>query len=221
MTSKLNTLILLLILIALIGGGVLLVRTIEGITQPLEDVEQTLEEQFEQITKPTPTIIPDPITIIREVRSLARLETASYTVEKIITAESRQGPFSFLFGDKLILVAHGQVIAGVDLTKMQEDDIVLTEDGGVVVTLPPAEVFVATLDNQQSYVFNRDTGVVGMNPALETEARKSAEQEILNAALEDGILEMAQRNAEVYVQHLIITMGFRKVDFADIVLPTE
>ncbi len=221
MSSKLNTLILLLILIALIGGGVTLVRTIGEMTQPLEDAEQALQKQFEQITQPTPTIIPDPVTIIREVRSLARLETASYTVEKIITAESRQGPFAFLFGDRLILVAHGQVIAGVDLAKMQEGDIIITEDGAVVVTLPPAEIFVATLDNQKSYIFNRDTGVAGMNPALETEARKSAEEEILNAALEDGILQMAQRNAEAYVQHLIVTLGFKKIDFAEIALPKE
>jgi hypothetical protein len=221
MRSTLNTLILLLILIALLVGGVTLVRSIQEMTQPLEDADRALQEQLDQITEPTPTIIPDPVTIIREVSSLARLETASYTVEKIITAESRQGPFSFLFGDKLILVAHGRVIAGVDLAKMQEGDITITGDGRAVVTLPPAEIFVATLDNQKSYIFNRDTGVVGMNPALETEARKSAEEEILNAALEDGILEMAQQNAEIYVQHLLVTLGFKKVSFAEIALPQE
>ena len=216
MNSKfnLNTLILLLILLALVGGGIALVGTIQRLTHPLEEAEQALQEQIEGIVNPTPTIIPDPVTIIHEVRGLSRLETASYSVEKVITAESGQGPFAFLFGDRLILVAHGQVIAGVDLARMGEDDIIVTEDGTVVVTLPPAEILVATLDNQKSYIYDRDTGLVGVNPALETEARQAAEEEILNAALEDGILEMAQRNAEVYVLRLILALGFREVVFA-------
>ncbi|MBL7064288.1 MAG: DUF4230 domain-containing protein [Anaerolineae bacterium] len=217
MNSKpnLNTVILVLILISLVTGGVMLVRSIQRLTQPLEEAERALEEQWKEITNPTPTIIADPVTIIRQVRSLSRLETASYTVEKIITAESGQGHFAFLFGDRLILVAHGQVIAGMDLGKMEEGDIIVADAGTVVVTLPPAEVLVVTLDNQKSYVFDRDTGLIGPNPALETEARQVAEEEILNAALEDGILEMAQRSAETYVQHLILSLGFREVIFAD------
>ncbi len=228
MNSKfnLNTFLLLLILVSIVVvgvGGYMLVGTVQRLARPLEEAERALEERFEEITNPTPTIIPDPVSIIRQVRSLSRLETASYTVEKVITAESGQGSFAFLFGDRLILVAHGQIIAGVDLGKMGEDDIILAEEGTVVVTLPAAEILIVTLDNQDSYVYDRDTGVIGMNPALETEARRAAEQEILNVALEDGILEMAQVNAETYVRNLILALGFREVIFArtaDPVVPT-
>ena len=212
-TLNLNTLILLLILAALVAGGVVLFRTVERLTAPIENVEQALQEQLDEIANPTPTIVPDPRTIIHEVQGLSRLETASYTIEKIITAESGQGPFAFLFGDRLILVAHGQVIAGVDLAKMGEDDIVIAGDGTVIVTMPAAEILVTKLDSQKSYVYDRDAGLVGMNPALETEARKAAEQEILNAALEDGILTTAQQNAETYVLRLILALGFRDVKF--------
>ena len=212
----LNTVILLLILVALVAGGILFVSALQRLTQPLEDAEQVLQEQFDKITQPTPTIIPDPVTIIRQVVSLTRLETASYTVEKVITAESGQGPFEFLFGDRLILVAHGQVIAGVDLGRMGLDDIVATEDGTVVVAMPAAEVFIATLDNGKSYIFDRDTGVIGLNPSLETAARQAAEEEILSAALEDGILEMARRNAETYLRQLILGLGFKRIIFAEL-----
>jgi len=68
------------------------------------------------------------------------------------------------------------------------------------------------LNNEQTYVFHRNTGVIEMNPDLETAARQGAEEEILNAALEDGILEMAQQNAESYIRHLILTLGFKEVD---------
>jgi hypothetical protein len=211
-----NTVILLLILLALVVGGIVLTVTVRQLTRPLEEAEQILQDQLGAVINPTPTIIPDPITIVHEVQSLSRLETASYTVEKVITAESGQGPFEFLFGDRLILVAHGQVVAGVDLSKMKTEDIIVTEDGTVVVTLPPAEILVVTLDNRKSYIYDRDTGLIGMNPALETEARKAAEEEILNAALEDGILEMAQRNAELYVLRLILALGFREVIFTEV-----
>jgi len=219
MDSKLdvNTVILVLILLVLAGGGLLFFGALRQLTQPLEAAEQALQERFEGIVNPTPTIIPDPVTIILQVRNLSRLETASYTIEKVITAETGQGPFSFLFGDRLILVARGQVIAGVDLGKMEDGDILITEDGTVVVTLPEAEILVATLDNQKSYVVDRDTGLVGTNPALETEARQAAEKEVLDAALEDGILDTAQRNAEMYVRQLIMALGFDEVIFAQAV----
>jgi hypothetical protein len=226
MNSKinLNTIILVLILIVLVFvvvGGFAVVGMVRQLTQPLERVERALEEQVEEIVNPTPTILPDPVTIIHQVRNLSRLETASYTIEKVITAESGQSAFAFLFGDRLILVAHGQVIAGVDLGKMGEGDVITAEGGRAVVTLPPAEVLVVTLNNQDSYVFDRDTGFVGMNPALETEARRAAEEEILNAALEDGILETAQENAEAYVRNLILSLGFNEVIFAQpAVIPT-
>ena len=211
-----NTVILVLILLAFVGSMLLFFGLLRQVTEPLEKAEQVLEEQLAGVTNPTPTIIPDPLTIIRQVRDLSRLETASYTIEKVITAETGQGPFSFLFGDRLILVARGQVIAGVDLGKMGDGDILVADDGTVVVTLPQAEILVATLDNQRSYVVDRDTGLIGMNPALETEARQAAEQEVLDAALEDGILEMAQRNAESYVRQLILALGFQEVIFAEV-----
>ena len=215
MNSKpnLNTVLLLLILVALVGGGLIFFGSVWRLAQPLEEAEQVLRERFTELTNPTPTIIPDPVTIVRQVRSLSRLETSSYTIEKVITAESGQTTLAFLFGDRLILVARGQVIAGVDLGKMGDGDIRIAGEGMVVVTLPPAEIFVATLDNQKSYVVDRDTALIGLNPALETEARQAAEEEILQAALEDGILQMAQRNAETYVRQLILALGFREVVF--------
>lgn len=206
-----NTVILVLILVIVVAGGVAVIWSVRQVTQPLVAAERTLQRQFDQIVNPTPTIKPDPMTIVREVRDLSRLETAAYTIEKIITAESQQGPLAFLIGDRLILVAHGQVIAGVDLAKLGESDITVGEDGSVDVNMPEAEIFVTALSNEQSYVYHRDTGVIGMKVDLETEARRVAEEEIENAALEDGILDMAQANAEKYVRHLIMTLGFEEV----------
>ncbi|NLE44148.1 MAG: DUF4230 domain-containing protein [Chloroflexi bacterium] len=212
--NLLNTIILLAVLAVVVVVGILLVMSVRQLVNPLERAEEALSKQIAAITHPTPTVIPDPVTIIRQVRALSRLETASYTIEKIITAESGQGPFSFLFGDRLILVAHGQVIAGVDLAKIQEGDIAVSEDSIAFITLPPAEVFVTVLDNRQSYVYDRDTGMIGLNPSLETAARQAAEDELLKAAIEGGLLETAQQNAEVYLRHLIVALGFHDARFS-------
>jgi len=208
-----STITIVLILLTLLALAFWLVWWFAGPPAWMRQAGRAIEEGLEDRLHPTPTIRPDPVTIVRQVRSLSRLETVSFTVEKVITAESGQDALAFLFGDQLILVAHGQVIAGVDLGQMQEGDITVTDDDRVVVILPPAEVFVVALDNERSYVYDRETGLFGLNQDLETAARQAAEEEILNAALEDGILEMAEANARAYLERLITAFGFREVVF--------
>lgn len=180
---------------------------------PLQGLARKMGTQVSQLANPTPTIIADPITIIHSVRSLAHLETIQYSVEKVITAESGQGPFGFLFGDKLLLVAHGIVIAGVDLEKLKPQDLHL-ENGVLVVNLPEAEIFVATLDNDKTYVYDRATGLLTKgNIHLESDARKAAEEAIRQAAISDGILELAKNNSESYLIRLFLALGYHDVIF--------
>lgn len=215
MTSRSGcaTAVIVLLLIALVALVIWLAPDIRARLSPLGEARETLEREVGELLHPTPTIRPSPATIVREIQSLSRLETVVYTVEKVITAESGQGALAFLFGDKLLLVAHGQVIAGVDLGKVQEGDVTVTADDQVVLTLPPAEVFVVRLDNEKTFVYDRETGVFGMKPDLETAARQAAEQEILRAALADGILETADRNARSFLEGFIKGFGFREVVF--------
>ena len=191
-----------------------LLRGVQQATQPVIELQQGVSTEVARLLHPTPTIIPDPVTIIHEVQSLARLETIQYSVEKVITAETRQGPFGFLFGDRLLLVAHGSVIAGVDLAEIQESDISVDEKGVVTLRLPPAEIFIAALDNEKTYVYDREVGFLRRGDVeLESVARLAAEKEILEAALSDGILEQAQVNAEAYLFRLLGSLGFSNVRF--------
>ena len=219
--SPLNIIsILLIILFITIIGSVILItftlrNTIDAAVSPVRNANQALSTQVSKLFNPTPTIIPDPVIIIREVQSLARLETIQYSVEKVITAEINQGVFGPLFGDRLLFVAHGYVIAGVDLANLSSEDLWL-EDDTLYARIPEAEVFVATLKNDQSYIYDRETGILRKsNPDLETSARQAAEQEILRAALDDGILTQAEQNAEVYLERLFNTLGYQRVEFVD------
>lgn len=207
---------LLVFLAVLALGGFLLVQTVEETARPVVELSAGVGTQVARILHPTPTILPDPVTIVREVRSLARLETIQYTVEKVITVESGQGPLGFLFGDQLLFIAHGVVIGGVDLGQLGPDDVWLDEAGRVYLRLAPAEVFVATLDNEKSYVYHRETGLLTRGDlALESTARQAAEEAIRQAALEDGILEQARINAENYLYRFLRALGFPDVIFSD------
>lgn len=90
--------------------------------QPVGDLTSNAATQVARFLNPTPTVLPDPVSIIHDVRALSRLETLQYSIEKVITAESGQGPFGYLFGDRLLLIAHGNIIAGVDLGILSPDD---------------------------------------------------------------------------------------------------
>jgi hypothetical protein len=206
----------IIVILVVLGSAYYLVNSIQstaqgainGAVEPFRQSNSALQTQVADLLHPTPTIIPDPVTIIKDVRALARLETIQYTVEKVITAEIGQGNFGFLFGDKLLFVAHGYVIAGIDLEKLQPEDMQMV-NGVLNVRLPPAEVFVSTLDNEKSYVYNRETGLLTQGDQnLESTARKAAESEIEKSALEDGILHMAQQNAEAYLSKFFGALGF-------------
>ncbi len=208
-------LIIGILLIAAVAVG-LVVTAIRAPFDSAGGIVNQISNQIGNLAHPTPTIYPDPVTVIKEIRSLSRLETVQYTIEKVITAESNQGPFGFLFGDKLLLVAHGTVVAGIDLGRLEPGDVRIDAQGVVYMVIPAAEVFVATLDNEKSYVYHRETGILASGTKdLETAARKAAQEEILKAALEDGILPTALTNGKAYLQRFLMSLGLKNVVFID------
>lgn len=170
----------------------------------------------------TPVVLPDPVVLVTEIQDLARLETASYSFEKIIRAE--RGEQSLLWGalgESMIFVAHGDAVAGVDLEKMRTSDLQVVDQQTVMVRLPEAEIFSVRLDNQKSYVADRDTGVlVRADPQLESQVRRTAEDELWLAAEESDILVRANANAEAYMSNFLRGLGFTDITFTDTVPPT-
>ena len=217
---KNNSLTSVLIIGVVLVAAYFIVQTIresaQAATAPFQQVNQAnqaLQTQVSNLLNPTPTIIADPVTYINEVRALARLETIQYSIEKVITGETGGGTFQALFGDKILFVGHGTVIAGIDMEKLQPEHMRF-ENGVLTVRLPPAEIFIATLDNEKSYVYDRETGVLAKPDVnLETLVRQRAEEEIRTAAINDGILEQAQVNAEAYLFKFFAALGYPNTIF--------
>lgn len=152
-------------------------------------------------------------TVVEKIRQLSRLETVEYSLDKIVAGE-RQSAYlpDFLAGDKLLLVAHGEVIAGIDLGQFKAGDVQVNGDT-VHVHLPAAQILTTRIDNGRTRVYSRTTGLlVPTDPNLESEVRQTAEQQIAQAALDDGILDKARQNARTSVTALLYGLGFRTVD---------
>ena len=206
--------IFLVVFIVTVGLIGLLAKETVDVVAPIGDL-------FGRLAIPaTPVILPDPVTIVRELNDLARLETAEYVADKLIRAERDQDFMWGAFGETLLFRAYGNVIAGVDLTRMEAGDIQVVSPTKVMIYLPEAEILVATLDNDSSYVINRDVGIgtalsgsVDVN--LETEVRQRAEAEIEQAAIEAGVLDTANENAQFFMRSFLQGLGFTEVVFTD------
>jgi hypothetical protein len=160
-----------------------------------------------------PKPLPDVIT---EVRELSRLEGVRYHVERVVDLKDKQ---QALFGlikaeDAILLVASGDVTAGVDLQKLRDGDVVVSADRqSVTIHLPPAEVFSAKLDNDRTYVHTRATDLLAQRKeSLETDARQAAERTLQSAAEDAGIVRRAEESVKRTVQSLVRSLGFTKVD---------
>src|ERR1700692_2738404 len=80
-------------------------------------------------------------TVVRQIQQLQRLETVSYAMDKIISGDYPNAYLpKFLAGDRLLLVVHGEVVAGINLAGLQPGDVQI-QGLKVSIHLPAAEVF--------------------------------------------------------------------------------
>ncbi len=199
----LSVLLVLVLGCALVGGYTLL------------EVRRTAEQVGNLLSvEPTTVIRARGPAVVKQVQRLSKLETSRYTLEKILDAErTRRNVPGFLVGDKLIFVAHGEVVAGLDLSTIGEQDIEVSGDS-ITMKLPEPQILYTRIDNEKSYVYERETGLLSdADKDLESQVRAQAEQQIRESALEGGILEDARKNGEQTLEALLLSMGFEDVSF--------
>jgi hypothetical protein len=152
-------------------------------------------------------------SVVRQIRSLERLETVVYAMDKIVSG-GYENPYlpRMLAGDRLLLIVYGDVTAGVDLGHVDASGVKI--DGrSVTLTLPAAEIFSTRLDNARTRVYSRETGLFShVDPDLESQVRKEAEAQVRRAALDGGILPAAAANAATTLTSFLKGLGFEQVD---------
>jgi hypothetical protein len=150
--------------------------------------------------------------VVQRIQRLQRLETVVYSMEKIVTGEQVNAYLPrMLAGERILLIVHGEVTAGIDLGKLEDAKIDI-KGRSIEIELPPAEVFSTRLDNEQTRVYSRETGLFTVpDPNLESEVRRAAERQIRQAAIDGGILKTAAENSRATLSGLLGGLGFEKV----------
>jgi hypothetical protein len=151
--------------------------------------------------------------VVKEIQALGNLEATSFTLEKVVDAgtNNKNAFAEFLFGDNLLLIAHGNVVAGFDLRQLSLEQVVV-RGKEVAITLGEPKILSATLDSSKTAVYDRKTGFLRKpDKDLETEARAAAEASIRQAACEAGILEQTEKNGKEIVEKMFLLSGFERV----------
>ena len=150
--------------------------------------------------------------VVQQIQRLNRLETVRYSVDTVVEGKHTNSVLpDLLFGDRLILVVHGQVIAGVDLSQLKPDAVQVS-GRSVTLDLPHSQIFLSRIDSSKTRVFARTTGLLTQgDPNLESDTRRTAENQILQAATNDGILDVARANAQANMESLLRGLGFQQV----------
>ena len=155
--------------------------------------------------------------VVKQIQGLNRLETVAYTMEKIVAGGKSSGALmDLLFGDKMLFIANGRVIAGIDLSSVTEEDVSITKKD-IYIRLPAPQIFFVTIDNNKSSVYDRTTGLFTKgNKDLETKVRTDAEAILRTTACDDGILDRANEQA---VKHL--TSLFKALHYDMVTIETH
>lgn len=152
-------------------------------------------------------------TVVERIQRLQRMETVVYNMDKIVSGE-KGSPFlpNFLVGDRMLMIVHGQVVAGIDFAQLRPGDIRI-QGRDIHVKIPPPRILFTRLDNARTRVYSRSTGLlVPVDPNLESQVREQAEGELLDEAGRSGILKSAGDNARTTLTTLLLGMGFEKVE---------
>lgn len=215
MKKAMKFLVLLIICFVLIL--VIFKPTLTSVDKVTRQIPEAISESVKEIVEVEPEVIlPDPEVIVKEIQQMAKLETVSVTLERVIRGKRDTKRLWGACAETMIFVAHGKVIAGIDLNKLKAEDIEVISVDSIRVNLPKAEILSVSLDNKKSYVASDHKEILAQNDSqFETRVRAYAQKVIEENALELDILETANKNSQGVVENLLLKLGVKRVEFVN------
>jgi Protein of unknown function (DUF4230) len=148
-------------------------------------------------------------TVVQQVQTLSDLVTVKYVLEKVVILED----VKWYGENRVLLLAHGIVKAGIDLKKISTDDVSISGKN-ISIKLPQPQITDAYLDDAQSQVIDHTTGLLrAFDKDLEQTARQNAVDDISRAARGNGILSDANDRARLELKLFLLQTGFTNVEF--------
>jgi hypothetical protein len=147
--------------------------------------------------------------VVRQIQTLADLVTVKYVLEKVVILED----VKWYGENRVLLLAHGIVKAGIDLKRITTDDVAISGKK-INLRLPPPQITDAYLDEPRSQVIDHTTGLLrAFDKDLEQIARQNAVDDIRRAARREGILDEADKRARLELELFLRQAGFEQVEF--------
>jgi hypothetical protein len=103
--------------------GMLLVVTAGWVLLSGNSGRSLLGRVFSAVTGRTLTIDVSQPTVVDRIQRLQRLETVVYTMDKVVTGARQNVLPDFLTGDRLLMMVHGEVVAGIDFSNLKVSDV--------------------------------------------------------------------------------------------------
>lgn len=158
----------------------------------------------------------DTPVMLQQVQTLSDLVTVKYVLERVEVWDDPPSGIvtQFVAGNnRILLLAHGVVKAGVDLGKLKPEDLKI-EGKTIWIDLPSAHITDAYLDDKETKVVERTTGFLRtFDKDLEQNIRRTAVEDLRLAAGRGGILRDADERARMQLAKFFTLMGFEKVEF--------
>ncbi len=156
-----------------------------------------------------PAKIQSTATIVQQVQTLSELVTVKYVLERVVILDD----IKWYGENRVLLVAHGIVKAGVDLQEIKPQDV-RVEDKKILLKLPRARITDVYLDDQKTRVVDRSTGLLrAFDKDLEQNARRQAVEDLRIAARSNRIYEDAEERARLQLANLFHQLGY-EVEFS-------
>lgn len=159
-------------------------------------------------------------TVINSIEQGAKLETVSMNIAKDMTVRRAHGLRNVCKEDVTYL-SYFDVTAGIDLAKITMNNIQVTNDGfpteaTVTIILPPAQIMHNELDMNNSRILaeNYPQWLPGCNhqtASMVIEAQTETQKSAGIAAIEKGILQIAEKQAALELEKLLINAGYTHV----------
>lgn len=205
--SVIPAVVITLIIVAILAGSVvaafIMGRTVGDTERVLDAIVPEQEEFLEA----------GPI-VIERIRSLATLTTVEAVAYTTIEKGVDQGWLTWATGDSVSLFAVARIGAGIDLNRLEDRDIVANPaQGTVTVVLPAPEITYVSVDNEATQVYDRDTGLFTKgDPQLESEARRAAEEILVQQVLDQGLLDQASEEADLVLRGFLESLGYTDIE---------
>jgi hypothetical protein len=154
------------------------------------------------LVQPTAAVVTRP-SLVARIRAENTLVTAAFETEVTVDVE-KDAPLSFLASERVVILAEGRVLAGIDLGEIDEDDVTI-RDQEVTIRVPPAQIISQEVQFVQ---LRTDEGVLpGIDPDLQVQAEAQAREALLQSACASDLLPEAEEQAQRALADLLGTVA--------------